>query len=139
MKKVTAFILILLANIILLAHAVLPHHHHKLQFCTEVSHCNHHSNRNPWDTTHEHDGEEGSDCILKQLIIFPSNQVKQECNCTTSNDHHFTHEGWLAVEIYQSIQPRVVRLVTKIEIPLSTLPYAYLTSSPAGLRAPPVV
>ena len=139
MKKLTAYIIILTANIILMAHAVLPHHHHQLKFCIEGSHCHHHNVTDPLDRSHDHDGEDTSNCILKQLIIFPSTQIKQECKCTDLSDGHFLYHDWHAVEINDDLQSLAILEATEIEFPLLTPVNYLLIYNSAGLRAPPAV
>jgi hypothetical protein len=82
MRKTTAIVFILLANIVLMAHAVLPHHHHELQVCLNLSHCHHpeqNSPKHPADCNHEHDsGSPVTNCILKQLVIVPAYQGRIE-------------------------------------------------------------
>ncbi|MCA1759598.1 MAG: hypothetical protein LC658_07495 [Bacteroidales bacterium] len=81
-RKTTAIIFILLANIILLAHVVFPHHHHEQQVCLNLSHCHHTGNdssTHPADCTHGHDSESPvSNCILKQLVVVPAGQGRIE-------------------------------------------------------------
>jgi len=81
-RKTTTIIFILLANIILLAHAVFPHHHHGQMVCLNFSHCYHAGNDSstyPADCGHEHDSESPvSNCILKQLVVVPANQARIE-------------------------------------------------------------
>ena len=81
-RKTTATFFILLANIVLLAHAVFPHHHHNQQVCLSHSHCQHTSNdssTNPADCTHEHDSDSPvTNCTLKQLVVVPANQGRIE-------------------------------------------------------------
>jgi hypothetical protein len=81
-RKTTATFFILLANIILLAHAVFPHHHHELQVCINISHCHHteqDSSTHPADCNHEHDSSSPvTNCILKQLVVVPVNQCRIE-------------------------------------------------------------
>ncbi|MGE0020795.1 MAG: DUF6769 family protein [Draconibacterium sp.] len=81
-RKTTAIIFILLANIILMAHAVFPHHHHDQQVFLNLSHCQHTNNdssTHPADCTHEHDSSSPvTNCILKQLVVVPANQGRIE-------------------------------------------------------------
>lgn len=81
-RKTIAFIFILLANIILLAHVVFPHHHHEQQVCLNFSHCHNTGNdssTHPTDCTHEHDSESPvTNCILKQLVVVPAGQGRIE-------------------------------------------------------------
>lgn len=139
MKKITAYIIILTANIILLAHAVLPHHHHQLQICIEGSHCHHHHAPEPIDTSHDHEGENSADCLLKQLIIFPSNHAKQACRCTDLTDGHFLVLDWHAIEMQQEQESMAILEATDLEFPSIVISYSHLLASSSSLRAPPAV
>lgn len=139
MKKLTVYTLILLANIILLAHAVLPHHHHQLQFCIEDSHCHHHNVPDPLDASHDHDGENSSDCLLKQLIIFPATQFKQVCKYTDGSDNPFIFHDWQVIEILKELQPIANSEATELLFPNITPTCYLLFSHSSGLRAPPAV
>jgi len=81
-RKTTAIIFILLANIILMAHAVFPHHHHEQQVCLNFSNCHHTGNNSPThadDCAHEHDScSPVTNCILKQLVVVPAGQGRIE-------------------------------------------------------------
>lgn len=139
MKKITAHTFLLLATILLLAHAVLPHHHHQLQFCIESSHCHHHNVPDPLASSHDHDGENSADCLLKQLIIFPANPVKQACKCTDLTDGHFHVYDWHAI-LFQHEQASVPdQKASEVEYPSLVFSYSRILSSVSGLRAPPAV
>ena len=81
-RKTTAIIFILLANIVLLVHVVFPHHHHDQQVCLNLTCCcptATHSSAHPADCMHGH-GSDGPDinCILKQLVIVPDGKGRVE-------------------------------------------------------------
>ena len=90
-RKSISYVFLLIANIVLLVHAVVPHHYHQWQVCVESSHCKrdgitHHqdSSANP----HEHDEADSSACALKQAVILPANQDKQVSRNLDRNDNH---------------------------------------------------
>ncbi len=142
-KKQVAIFFILLANIILLAHAAVPHHHHKTQVCIESTHCQTDSkphNHNATEHNHKHDGENGSNyCILKQLVVLPSNQDKQECKCSFLTDGHSPDDGFQAVLFNREYQYYISTVVLNTTVSLSTPPYIVFVKSSIGLRAPPTV
>ncbi len=71
MKKRAAYLFILLANVIILAHAVL-HHHHGNRICFDNTHCQSECHSNHLDD-HNHDGEKGAvECMLRQFVFLPS-------------------------------------------------------------------
>jgi hypothetical protein len=137
-KNLTAYRFIIVANIVLMAHAVLPHHHHQSVVCVESSHCrdnnNAHNHNSPEDN-HQHDGNTSTNCILKQAVIVSSNQGKNETDLVF-NSHCHSLDLHLAFTGTKDIIPifRIIALVTDVSFSFSS----YLTTS-LGLRAPPIV
>jgi len=142
-NRTSALVFILLANIILLVHAVIPHHHHQEQVCIESTHCeddgseHHHKNTDP---DHEHDGENNADdCILKQIVVFPTNKGKLEFEFISEinndfpfNDFHFA---------FVNTKPRADTPIFLKDIShqfFISFHRNILTTS-IGLRAPPIV
>ncbi|HBL77329.1 MAG: hypothetical protein A2W90_21840 [Bacteroidetes bacterium GWF2_42_66] len=137
-KKITAFVFIVLANFVLLVHAVIPHHHHQSHVCIENSHCQcdseTHSHCNP---EHEHDGNDSNDCLLKQVVALPSNQVKQECKCICTDHHsHPDHSSFVLFNTGAEVSIPIFYFDTSI--PIIVFSYPSLVITTAGLRAPPV-
>ena len=70
MKKITATSFLFLAWTVLLALALIPHHHHREQVCMTRSHCSHDTNPLSSGTTghdHHHDGDNHSgSCFLME-------------------------------------------------------------------------
>ena len=70
-NRAIAFSFILLANIILLAHAVIPHYHHKTEICITGFHSQEdresHKHRSD-ENNNKHNGDSNSEyCVLKQV------------------------------------------------------------------------
>lgn len=94
-KRKIALIFLFFVNIVLLAHAVLPHHHHDTYVCLFDKHnCDDCST--PEENTfchHEHNNsnKDSGDCLLKNLVVVPAKSLKQVIQsfiCTTDY-HHF--------------------------------------------------
>lgn len=138
-RKATAITFILLANIILMAHAVFPHHHHELQVCLTLSHC-HHSEQNlpshPSDCSHEHDSNSPvTNCILKQLVVVPAGQGRIEpvvFYLENIADSFILHSGY-SNELQHSELFRINPYPKDVPIFQTYLDYSQ------GLRAPPAV
>jgi hypothetical protein len=81
-NRVATILFILLANIVLLAHTVIPHHHHNEKICVIDSHCDDHSNSAAEEhnhESHEHDNSQNkTNCVLDLTYIAPVFQGKQE-------------------------------------------------------------
>jgi hypothetical protein len=139
-KKLTAYSFILIANIVLLVHAVIPHHHLHQQVCIERKDCVEndvsHTHSNP-ESNHRRGCETDSNkCVLKQAYLIPSThgRILKDCeNCTDNHNHDYYV---LANFGYLDILP-VSQGVTLIpKLPPSLISFVTLT---IGLRAPPAV
>lgn len=139
-KRVTAYSLILIANIFLLVHAVTPHHHHQSLVCYEQKHNlpdnvpqkNHHA-----EHEHQHDGNKDfTICILNQPVVVPESQdrlLKSWNSC--SYNHHLDY--YVTSNTGYIDSPHLSFVVTYFHFKSSFL--ESYTSSSVGLRAPPVV
>lgn len=139
-KKITAYSFILLANIVLLAHAVLPHHHHEQIVCIENTHCACDTDAHVHNTDakdHQHDGNANSTaCVLKQAVLIPSAQGRILNTCQNCSDNH-NHDFYILSNFgYADLQssPEVVTYIPKFP----SFFISFVTIS-LGLRAPPIV
>ena len=142
-KKIIPIFFILLANIIVLGHAFIPHHHHHREVCIVKSHCQNdseshkHNNTNP---SHQHDGDNNTEvCVLKLFFVVPTNHAKPEFKFPKSNnnsDHTFS---------FQAVQHELMILCSDQGNKIFSHPlfaksvYLFDTVNGIGLRAPPVV
>jgi len=132
----------MLANLVLLAHAVVPHHHHDKLVCFKHSHCNHDGLVDEHGTNqdnHSHDGDNDHDnCVLREPIVVFSNQWKSDLilNITTDlsdlDDFHYN--------LLNSSPDFQILVLSKFLYERGINgSYSSLVSSSLGLRAPPVV
>lgn len=136
MKKIAAIVLILTANVILMAHAVIPHHHHEhAKSTTDPGHQHeipHHG--------HERDGDQTDHLlILDEEIILRLTQGRHFINIPELQDNpsiQFQSIG--LVSCYKSIGYLPV-LFSDASIPLIASSYICFTESSCGLRAPPTI
>jgi len=138
-KRTTAFVFLLVANMILLAHAVIPHHHHQAQVCVERRHCqaNHTAQHITPKHHHHHEGKDSStDCVLKQAVVLPANQIKQENDCLNSriDSQDYPYTLFISEDAAFISGNCVAESIQNIS---SSYPY-YINTS-LGLRAPPSV
>ncbi len=143
MIKRTTYIFLILANILLFGHAVVPHHHHDKQVCLNIKHCVNDNTADVHDThgkSHSHDGDNNSDdCVLKISFFSILNQNKTEFdffNNTTINSGSDCF--YFANLINSSILKLPVSLTPVFEKSQNSS-YSSLVSNSLGLRAPPVV
>ena len=140
-KKVTAFSFILIANIIMLTHDVIPHHHHQKKVCLESEHCvNDAAPHNHEQAEHDHQNDSNNNpnaCFLSEFVFVPSNNTYRLSNYQHYGDNHFKDFHFIHI----SEDTRISILVTKVNIFLPDLIPIYLSTVNAsiGLRAPPVV
>jgi uncharacterized protein DUF6769 len=81
-NRLVAIIVILFANVMLLANIAIPHHHHESEICIVGSHCDfddHSQNSEADDHHHNHSTNTNSDhCALNQVYIIPADNIKQD-------------------------------------------------------------
>lgn len=143
-KRATALLFIMLANIILLAHSVVLHHHqkHKIDIVGFHSYEVCKTDNHPLEG-HNHDSDSKDEhdyCILKQVIVIPSNLLKQECKWLDSKC--FSNDLCAYQAIWRDDQSDLLSLLDGSDIPRPPLipsSHSYLINNSKGLRAPPVV
>ena len=142
-RRALAISFLFLANIVLLAVAAVPHHHHGDMICFTASHCcghNHdadcsHHEQQP-SHTHEHHGDAGCCNVEEWLLpnIEPSDKLSHLCFCTTCDSGH---------DLFVSIIPKLLKLPPQMEnLPFRQAPFeekyiSVYVSQTLGLRAPP--
>jgi hypothetical protein len=139
-KNITAFCFILLANIILLVHAVMPHHHHGQVFCVQHTPCTHDVATNDSHCTseqnHKPNGTNSTPCALKQAVFIHTSQFRFSGVYNNSSDNQI-HDYYIgSVYDCESLRPIEVSVKTYHRFAL------FLTTvlpSTFGLRAPPAV
>lgn len=137
-RKRTAIFFILLANIIILVHAVVPHHYHQMAICVNTSHCQ--SDSNAHDHDHEHDGEENSQsCVLKQAVFIPSTQENQFSNCLYAADKPLATIDFQAVLFDNGYLAGAPCIVSWSQTSFDTSSFTEFIAPSLGLRAPPIV
>lgn len=137
--KIISISLLIIANMILLAHDVIPHHHHDDQVCFENGRCaSHHSN----DSENEkHPGKEDEACCsLADLLIIPANSRLEEilCSCCTfvyDSGNHFL----ALLNIAEFDKATLLIPLPFRQHPQKSTFYRAFSSLSAGLRAPPVI
>lgn len=141
-KKKTALFFVLFANFILLAHAVIPHHHHEDEFCVFNVYCNSSDfSQSILDLDHHNDHNHSSDaecCDLIQEVIIPSNYLNQFCKCLCFNCDNSLNLNCIATLIDNKIEYFVQEYV-KNPIPPLIFTFTQIVNNLFGLRAPPIV
>lgn len=144
-KKRTAIFFLMLANIIILAHAVVPHHHlpHQSFFLTAETaeaESEHHHPISDFDHDHDHDNKSDNEhCLLNRIIGLPTNAVRQICGCDIHADLHPDFGGLHAVLLFFQFEFVEPAVTVRLRPPLLTFSYISYASSVLGLRAPPAI
>lgn len=142
MRKAFAIFFILCANIILLAHAVIPHHHHDSIACfvipieTDKHHdCDHHDAENH----HQHDTEcDGDCCLLNDLLaIVPDGYKQEQLFCCPASEQPIPSDINFAGLLSGQDQVHECTLNVFKEPPFLIYSASYTPGSINGLRAPP--
>jgi len=143
MKKRTAIFFLMLANIIILAHTVVPHHHlpHQSFFLTAETAEDKNGHHHPildFDHDHEHDNNSDNEhCLLNEVIGLPTNAVRQICGCDFQADLYPDFGGFQAVLLFFQFECEAPAVTLRLRPPLLTFSYISYASSVLGLRAPP--
>lgn len=141
-KRIPAIVFIILANVVLLAHAVIPHHHHEEEVCIVASHCESDSQAHDHDDAkhnHEHDGEDNvDDCVLQQILISPPNKIKHEIKSLNIDADRFQADHSQAISVENKFVLACFSSILKAKPPLLIFSYLNFASTVLGLRAPPI-
>jgi hypothetical protein len=134
LKKWTCILFIFTANILLLAHSIIPHHHHN-----GIPHFE-------WLASHSEDEchncchhENGETCLFEQNIDAVC-ETKEDCACILCDSHDY-HQGMLlqAVLLTYTYDFSSVRENFSLKEPPYLISYHFdYAGSGLGLRAPPM-
>lgn len=140
-EKHIAKIFMLLASIVLLAHTIIPHHHHKEQVCFET-HCINDEMHNGQahdhaEHNHQHDNKNtpNSCCVSEFIPVSPNNTLRsdsfQNLGAKHLIDFHFS--------LFTSSTQISIPLTKTIAFDPGFVPhFSFIIHSSLGLRAPPV-
>lgn len=140
LKKITIIFLSFFVNTVLLAHTIIPHHHHKTEICIENSECN-----NDFEThkhksnEHNHDNNNSENCVLKQIVVIPSNHIKHQCKCFECDDVQNEFNGDFAILSELVALNYIPQLNSIYQYANLFSSYSKIINSSLGLRAPPTI
>ena len=145
MKRTIAISLLFLANLVLMAVTVVPHHHHGDLICLIGSHCHHghdhsccHHDTQPADTEQEHDHSAGASCchVGEWLLsdVESAHRHQHYCYCTTCHGGHVWLVAIFSVFFEPFLQPVALPFRQTSTDPIVLQTFAGRIH---GLRAPP--
>lgn len=125
MGKNNKFVLILLAGLVMLLHAIIPHHHHFDSYSD-------HNNTNKTETTGESSTEADKHChALNNIVFTKANSITIDTN-TAFNALLFVITAFNLVKLYERV------LLTTFPIKDIVILKQYL-SSELSFRGPPAL
>jgi len=135
--KTTSVFFILFAYFILMAHDVVPHHHHKGLVTFHNTKCTghkHHEGQPEQEHNHKHDDQV---CILKQSVIIPSNSARYGYFFFDFSEDIYSFN----CIVFDSSAANS-EFLSSIVLPFSPLikfQYPNIVNNCLGLRAPPII
>lgn len=138
-KRGIAYTFLLLANLILLAHTAIPHHHHQNLLCFEREHCSdegiqhEHSKQ---EQNHQHDSDPFSNlCLLADdFVSASSNGASRTVIC----QHSITHQEFNQYFYNSSVDKAISSpLINGISFAPRLIPYYYSFCHPPFSSRPP--
>ena len=120
MKRALSLSFLLLAGIVILAHAVIPHHHHNgISFLSDAAHPEH-------DDAHEN-------CLMSKIYVKINNEKQK----TQLHDFDFDLSPFVFADDAIS-QTKFSNYLAITQKPYLLFDYTELIARSAGLRAPPL-
>lgn len=139
MKKFISIFFILLANITILAHAVVPHHHHNKIFAAVINVLDNDTqkalNHSHDESTHHH-GDNPEDCAINETVVAAAFKLQKDSNCNF--DYDLLSMDLFTAEILSIDDPKPDRdLLFVLKPYVAGIHTDYIARS-IGLRAPPI-
>ena len=134
-KRIAIFF-ILFANILVLAHSIIPHHHHKgLVVNIATTNSTHNNDKNFND--HSHDNDDDADCALRNEILIPGRSFRYATDQNNEDPElNFLQDTNNAITV--SINPIFYSFCSFSQIHYDLSQYLFLLNNSRGLRGPPV-
>ena len=143
MKKAVCYIALCAANILLVAHIAIPHHHHEnAGVCLFDTHCkdskeaHHHEQHDTHNHEHERNPFLDKCCIIDDIYAPTHNNIKLTCRFHTSCDCEQTLYALISTPLYTHdfVDDIIVHFRQNPFVPLF---FSEFISQSIGLRAPP--
>jgi basic membrane lipoprotein Med (substrate-binding protein (PBP1-ABC) superfamily) len=134
-KRIALFF-ILFANIIFLAHSIIPHHHHNGLVVSVASIKSGHNNDKSFND-HSHDIDDDANCALREEILIPGRSFRFAANQQEEDKDINTYKS-----IHNSIplltNPSDYLSCFSFRIHNDISQYLFVLNKSQGLRAPPL-
>lgn len=131
------------ANIMILVHSVIPHHHHINQICLEGSLCNQNESNQPdfkGKDSHKHGSNNSEPCVLEQYDALPAHNIRFDYILSTPSSADNSANQLLAIQNYNfSDAEGYLQNINSILL-LRSAPFANsFFDLSYGMRGPPVI
>lgn len=136
-KRITAISFILFVSFVLLAHAVIPHHHHHGEFCmdnqcqndieTQTNNVGEHNHKNNGNSEHQF-------CVLKQVVVVPQKILKSTYNFADDQNHSHLSQFLF---FYSGYDLKCFASATSVFRNDKVFYHSLFVITGLGLRAPP--
>ena len=140
MKRVLSIFFLLLANIAILVHAVVPHHHHNKVFAAivdildeDAQHALNHSHRQ--DSHHHDSGSE--ECAINETLVAVAFRLQKDNGVAPESFDVDSHLDLFVTDITATAVPEPVGGLSFVLKPYLAGDYIDHISRSLGLRAPP--
>lgn len=141
-KRATALFFILIASIVLLAHAVIPHHDYQNKICLTGYECETKGDlQNPLvpEPKHKDDSEKPTEhCVLADLLIISSDEKTQDFKASFFIENPSTAKIFHVSYLERDFSSNLIPLSGSTFEPLIVSAYSLCSSAIFGLRAPPI-
>ncbi len=139
-KRISAKIVILIASILLLSHAVIPHLHFKNEVYVFTSACSKNENHKHNAPEHNQDSNNNLDiCILKQAVVARFNDIKPKISKPLSEDKNNYPDGFHFAVLYSDFFQIHSLQFSGPPIPFNPVIYSHLVGGCVDSRGSPLV
>ncbi len=141
LKRPFGMLLVLIANILLVAHNIVPHHHYGGFAWIQSDHYENQkdpSETHTEDADHKHqDHDHDQSCLLAQAYLVPANSFRYDCTLADQQNQNLDFQLIFTDQDNSGYQP----FFYKIPLPPLLLPgkVPLAVTSCSGLRAPPAL
>ncbi len=139
-KRISAKIIIFIASILLLAHAVIPHFHFKNEVYVFTSACSENENHKHNAPEHNQDSSNNPDiCILKQVVFSRFDDFKSQIDSPTNDFKNYNTDGFHFAVLNSDYSHIHSLQFSGPPVPFNPVIYSYLVGGSFDSRGSPLV
>ncbi len=139
LKQVSSIAFLIIASIILLAHDVVPHHHHDEHICFEAHSCEGEHADDKSDDPEPTQDEKEACCLLAEMLFITHASPHDEIRCSCCAQDHKPGKFNVDFTISKSFDGFFLKSQLPFrQNPLVSKPLLSIAGRSHGLRAPPL-